>query len=69
MPMDKVALGAQGVVSPLCTDCLSPDCTNPIEEHTVSVMGVPTKMRLYVINNMYRRVIDCKGYLSSNDTK
>lgn len=52
-----------GFIEPLCNDCVCPDCTNSIKETTVSVMGVPRTLRLYVINNVYRQVVACNGYL------
>lgn len=59
----KAPIGPQGVVEPLCDSCLAPDCSNPIREKIVSVMGIPKKMRLHVIGNVFRQVIECRGYV------
>jgi len=56
-----------GIRMPLCNDCLAPDCSNPIRERTVSVMGVPQKMRLYVVNNVVKQVIACNGYVGKDN--
>lgn len=63
IPFGKTIVGAQGITSPLCNDCRAPDCTNPIREQTVSQMGMPVKMRLWVVNNIIRQVVACKGYI------
>ncbi|GAG91804.1 unnamed protein product [marine sediment metagenome] len=64
---DRLAIGAIGIQEPLCNDCQTPDCTNPIEEQIVSVLGVPKKMRLWVVNNVIRQVMICKGYIGTAD--
>ncbi len=60
--VSKTILGPEGYMEPLCNSCLAPDCTNPIRERVVSIMGIPKKIRLHVVNNMVRQVIECKGY-------
>lgn len=66
MPFQKLTVDSVGMRLPLCNDCKCPDCTNPIREKTVSVHGVPQTMRLYVVNNIYRQVVACKGYIGAN---
>lgn len=66
-PADKLAFDATGVKMPLCNDCTAPDCTNPIRNQTVSVMGVPQQMRLYVVRNVVKQVVACKGYVGEVD--
>ena len=66
-PFDKLSISERGVADPLCNDCQSPDCTNPIREVTVSKIGIQVKMRLYVINTLVRQVIACKGYIGKQD--
>jgi len=65
VPLDKTIINANGHIKPLCTTCLAPDCTNPIKECTISVFGVPQKHRLWVINNTFRQVVSCIGYIDS----
>jgi len=62
VPFDKTVVTAQGIAQPLCNDCITPDCSNPIREQTVAQMGSMTKMRLWVVNNVVRQVVACKGY-------
>ena len=63
-PLDKSATTPHGFFEPLCNVCASPDCTNPIREMTVSVVGIPKKQRVYVVNNtVVRQVVECKGYI------
>jgi hypothetical protein len=65
--IDKLPVGAIGTIPPLCNDCKTPDCTNPIREFTISVFGIPRKMRLWVVNNQIRQVVSCKGYVGEKD--
>ncbi len=63
-PIDKVIVTPQGVLEPLCNSCSSPDCSNPIQEKSVSIVGRMQKNRLYVMNeNIVRQVVACKGYV------
>lgn len=63
-PLDKAAITPQGFFEPLCDSCTAPDCTNPIREITVSVAGILTKQRMYVVNETnIRQVVGCKGYI------
>lgn len=63
-PLDKIATTPQGIFEPLCNNCTAPDCTNPIREVTVSVIGIPKKHRVYVVNEtVMRQVVGCKGYI------
>lgn len=64
VPMDKLAVGPKGVEEPLCNSCANPDCSNPIRSKTVNVLGVPKPWRLWVVGNMVRQVVQCKGYIS-----
>lgn len=63
-PLDRSAVTPQGPFEPLCNSCTSPDCTNPIREMTVAVIGIPKKQRVYVVNEtVVRQVVGCKGYI------
>jgi hypothetical protein len=61
--VNKSIIGPGGVVEPLCNSCLTPDCTNPIREQSISIMGVVKKVRLHVVGNIFRQVVECKGYV------
>lgn len=65
VPVDKAVLSPRGFVRPRCDTCANPDCSNPIKETTLSIMGVPTKMRLYHQGNYYRLVVECPGFISN----
>lgn len=68
IPLDKAIPRSSGFLRPLCDSCCSPDCTNPIEEKSVSIAGVVMKMKLYVINETaYRQVVACNGFLAEDD--
>lgn len=63
IPVTKVVTNDEGVVQSLCDNCLNPDCSNPIRSRTISVFGVPRKMRLYCVQNLSLMVVECKeGY-------
>jgi len=62
-PIDRSVLTGEGFFEPLCNTCCCPDCSNPIEERSVSVAGVVKKIKLYVINDsLVRQVIGCRGF-------
>lgn len=67
VPISKALMGSSGLSKPLCNDCRTPDCTNPIRERSVSVRGLVIKMRLWVSNNVVRQVVSCKGYVGKTD--
>lgn len=62
IPFDKVVLTVHGHAEPLCQSCSTVDCTNPIREKTVCMLGQMKKLKLYVVGNVVRQVIACKGY-------
>lgn len=67
IPVNKAPINSRGLALPLCNDCQTPDCTNPIREKNMSVRGVVVKMRLWTANNIIRQVVACNGYVSSVD--
>ena len=66
-PVDKMILNAQGSLEPLCNSCACPDCSNPIREKSVSQFGVIKKSRFYVVNNIVKQVVACRGYVGDSD--
>lgn len=63
-PLDKSNVTPHGISESLCTKCCSPDCTNPIEERLVSIVGIIKKARFYIINeSTIRQVVACKGFV------
>ena len=67
VPADKMLMDPTGVKEPLCNDCKTPDCTNPIKDKMVSIFGQNKKYRLWIINNQCRQVISCRGYIVKNE--
>ena len=63
VPIDRTIVTEDGPAVSLCTDCRCPDCTNPIREVMVSQFGIPQKMRLWVVHDIMRQVVACKGYI------
>lgn len=65
--VDKLMLDPMGVRQPLCNDCKAPDCSNPIKEKTVYIVGKPYTHRLYVVNNVVKQVVSCKGHVGKSN--
>jgi len=66
-PGNNLIMSPAGLQEPLCNDCQTPDCSNPIEEQLVSTLGIAQNMRLWVINNVVRQVVACRGYVGADD--
>lgn len=61
--MSRMIVTTRGFFSPLCEQCQSQDCTNPIETTEVSILGVVKKIRVYNRGNSPRFVVQCEGFL------
>ena len=66
-PFNTMTTSPVGIQEPLCSDCQTPDCSNPIEEQSVAVLGIPKKMRLWIVNNVVKQVVACKGYVGISE--
>jgi hypothetical protein len=66
VPLDKLPVGPIGVVSPLCNDCETRDCTNPIEPVKVTVFGRQLDWRIYKKSHISSVVVQCAGYSKDN---
>ncbi len=62
---NSVPVSIDGGVKPLCNDCMSIDCTNPIAKTKVSIFGKEETYRMYRQSGAYKMVIDCDGYMKS----
>lgn len=60
--LNSLIVGPTGIVMPLCEDCKTTDCDNPIEKRSVSIMGVSRKVRSYMRGDVAYFVIDCQGF-------
>jgi hypothetical protein len=50
----------------LCSNCKSYDCSNPIENMTISVLGINREIRVFVTANSVYGVKQCEGYSTSS---
>ncbi len=51
-----------GFAMPLCDNCKTLDCTNPIEKKKVSVVGVVKEMKIFSRGENEYFVMSCTGY-------
>ncbi len=61
--INQLNVGPQGFIMPLCEDCCTRDCTNPIESISISIMGVTRKVKVYNRGNTPQFVVECEGYI------
>lgn len=62
VPLSKLILTPKGILKPLCTDCQSRDCDNPIESISISILGKEEKMRVWNSRSTTSMVVQCEGY-------
>ena len=62
IPIDKLNATPQGFVMPLCEDCKTQDCSNPIEKRKVSILGVTKTMKVFAKGSDPCFVVACNGY-------
>jgi len=48
----------------LCDKCQTPDCENPIEFVSISILGVASKHRIYKNSTGGHQVVKCDGFSS-----
>lgn len=66
VPLDRLPVGPVGVVKPLCNNCETKDCTNPIEPVNISVFGSQYNWRIYKKHTVASVVVQCVGYSRDN---
>ncbi len=54
----------KGVKEPLCNSCLSRDCDNPVEKHSIALPTGKTEWRLLMRGKDAGIVLACRGYQS-----
>ena len=47
---------------PMCQECETADCENPIETRQVSIVGVKKDIRVFVRGHQISFVVQCNGY-------
>lgn len=62
-PIHQLWISPDGIAEPLCNSCSSKDCTNPIENKNVSVVGINKTYRLFKVSMSYMAVSSCQGYM------
>jgi hypothetical protein len=68
-PITKMQTDHKGPVLPLCTTCIQTECSYPIREHCFSIMGHPTRVRVFILNNSVRQVVACAGYVDGAENE
>ena len=63
--ISKLLLGVEGIIESLCETCKSTDCSNNIENRTISILGISKKRKVLMRGNEASIVISCKGYVSN----
>jgi hypothetical protein len=66
VPLDRLPVGPVGVVCPLCNDCETRDCTNPIEPVKITVFGRQVNWKIYKKSHIASIVVQCAGYSKDN---
>lgn len=59
---DKLIPTPMGFVMPMCQDCETADCDNPVETRKVSIVGVKKDIKVFVRGNQVSFVVKCNGY-------
>lgn len=63
----KTIFTKDGILLPLCNNCLAKDCTNQIEYTDLSFLGKIIKCRVFRRSGNYYLVTKCTGYLPENE--
>ena len=61
--VERLPVGHQGVLCPLCDMCSSMDCSNPIQKTKVSIRGITEEHRTYVRGTEPYYVVACQGFI------
>lgn len=63
--LDKISCSDHIDLS-LCTKCCSFDCSNPIENMSISFFGIQKEVRVFVTPNSVYGVKQCEGFSSKS---
>lgn len=62
VPVERLPVGPVGVVEPLCNNCETKDCSNPILPVQINVFGRQVQWKVYKKNYGASIVVQCAGY-------
>jgi hypothetical protein len=62
IPFTQLIAGPSGFIVPLCNRCATSDCTNPVENRKVSILGITKKARVYIRGVDAHIVVECQGF-------
>lgn len=62
VPVSKLIATPMGFVMPMCQECKTVDCENPIESRKFSIVGVKKNIRAFVRGTQISFVVKCNGY-------
>ena len=65
IPMSSLIISGGGIAMPLCMNCGTKDCSNPIEKMKMSIFGVTKEVRMYNRGSDPKMVIECEGYTNT----
>lgn len=60
--LDRISSKEDNENISLCSKCSSLDCSNPIQNVSISIFGINTRIRAYVTPNSVFAVKSCEGY-------
>jgi len=63
VPISQLMASTKGFIMPLCQDCRTRDCSNPIEKTSISILGVKKELRAYIRGSNVNFVVSCDGYM------
>lgn len=66
VPLERLLVGPVGVMQPLCNNCETRDCENPIQPTQVTVFGKNVTWRIYKKASNASIVVHCEGYSQSD---
>ena len=61
--MSRMIVGPQGFFNPICENCTTQDCENPIEKTKISILGITKEVKVYNRGSEPRFVVQCEGYM------
>ena len=63
MPLNQLLVDFSGINLGLCNNCGCLDCSNPIENKKISVLGIEQECRIFSRGIDVNIVIACEGFI------